>query len=174
MDSWYVESYFYVAKSNAAIKDKMWCPLSFMFCICVGFVPLTENMPGGKATKPGDVVTSMSGKTIQVLKFYGLTFLLMHFNDWSAQWRFFKMQLCKLLMARIKMCFIFVKNVYTCVKIMCFEKVLYFASVPDNFLILHMVIKLFDGPKSWGRASPHNRNCSIILGQGQMICWYSF
>ena len=29
-------------------------------------VPLTENMPGGKATKPGDVVTAMNGKTIQV------------------------------------------------------------------------------------------------------------
>lgn len=30
-------------------------------------VPLTENMPGGRATKPGDVVTAMNGKTIQVL-----------------------------------------------------------------------------------------------------------
>jgi len=29
-------------------------------------VPLTENMPGGRATKPGDVVTAMNGKTIQV------------------------------------------------------------------------------------------------------------
>jgi len=29
-------------------------------------IPLTENMPGGKATKPGDVVTAMNGKTIQV------------------------------------------------------------------------------------------------------------
>merc|ERR1711915_845506 len=29
-------------------------------------VPLTENMPGGKATKPGDVVRAMNGKTIQV------------------------------------------------------------------------------------------------------------
>ena len=32
----------------------------------VVLVPLTENMPGGKATKPGDVVTAMNGKTIQV------------------------------------------------------------------------------------------------------------
>ncbi|XP_035825586.1 cytosol aminopeptidase [Aplysia californica] len=31
-----------------------------------GLVPLCENMPGGKATKPGDVVTAMNGKTIQV------------------------------------------------------------------------------------------------------------
>ena len=29
-------------------------------------VPLTENMPDGKATKPGDVVKAMNGKTIQV------------------------------------------------------------------------------------------------------------
>ncbi|PAT39532.1 leucyl aminopeptidase [Vandammella animalimorsus] len=33
----------------------------------VGLVPATENMPGGKAVKPGDVVTSMSGQTIEVL-----------------------------------------------------------------------------------------------------------
>jgi len=30
-------------------------------------VPATENMPGGTATKPGDVVTSMSGQTIEIL-----------------------------------------------------------------------------------------------------------
>lgn len=30
------------------------------------FVPLTENMPGGRATKPGDVVTARNGKTICV------------------------------------------------------------------------------------------------------------
>ena len=30
-------------------------------------VGLTENMPAGNATKPGDVVTSMSGQTIEVL-----------------------------------------------------------------------------------------------------------
>jgi leucyl aminopeptidase len=33
----------------------------------VGLIPTTENMPGGSATKPGDVVTSMSGQTIEVL-----------------------------------------------------------------------------------------------------------
>ncbi|TAH43040.1 MAG: leucyl aminopeptidase [Betaproteobacteria bacterium] len=33
----------------------------------VGLIPATENMPGGRATKPGDVVTSMSGQTIEVL-----------------------------------------------------------------------------------------------------------
>jgi leucyl aminopeptidase len=30
-------------------------------------VPSTENMPGGRAQKPGDVVQAMSGKTIEVL-----------------------------------------------------------------------------------------------------------
>ncbi|TDG12068.1 leucyl aminopeptidase [Seongchinamella unica] len=33
----------------------------------IAVVAAAENMPGGKATKPGDVVTSMSGKTIEVL-----------------------------------------------------------------------------------------------------------
>jgi leucyl aminopeptidase len=30
-------------------------------------VPATENMPSGTAQKPGDIVTAMSGKTIEVL-----------------------------------------------------------------------------------------------------------
>ncbi|MDQ3938578.1 MAG: aminopeptidase, partial [Chloroflexota bacterium] len=33
--------------------------------ICVA--PCTENLPGGGATKPGDVVKSMSGKTVEVI-----------------------------------------------------------------------------------------------------------
>ncbi len=33
----------------------------------VGLVVACENMPSGRATKPGDVVTSMSGQTIEVL-----------------------------------------------------------------------------------------------------------
>jgi leucyl aminopeptidase len=33
----------------------------------VGLIPTCENMPSGKALKPGDVVTSMSGQTIEVL-----------------------------------------------------------------------------------------------------------
>jgi leucyl aminopeptidase len=31
------------------------------------FTPLTENMPGGSAIKPGDVLTARNGKTIEVL-----------------------------------------------------------------------------------------------------------
>ena len=33
----------------------------------VGLIPACENMPDGRAVKPGDVVTSMSGQTIEVL-----------------------------------------------------------------------------------------------------------
>ena len=33
----------------------------------IGIIPACENMPGGKAVKPGDVVTSMSGQTIEIL-----------------------------------------------------------------------------------------------------------
>ncbi len=33
----------------------------------VGIIPTTENMPGGGATRPGDVITSMSGQTVEIL-----------------------------------------------------------------------------------------------------------
>lgn len=33
----------------------------------VGIAPCTENLPGGKATKPGDVLTTHLGKTIEVV-----------------------------------------------------------------------------------------------------------
>ncbi|HJO00299.1 MAG TPA: M17 family metallopeptidase, partial [Nitrospinaceae bacterium] len=33
----------------------------------VGLIPASENMPGGTAIKPGDILKSMSGKTIEVL-----------------------------------------------------------------------------------------------------------
>jgi len=33
----------------------------------VGLIPSSENMPDGDANKPGDILTSMSGKTIEVL-----------------------------------------------------------------------------------------------------------
>ena len=41
---------------------KMQLPLNV-----VGIIPTTENMPGGNADKPGDIVTSMSGQTIEIL-----------------------------------------------------------------------------------------------------------
>ena len=43
----------------AIAKLKM--PINMVVCI-----PLTENLPSGKATKPGDIITAMSGKTIEV------------------------------------------------------------------------------------------------------------
>ena len=33
----------------------------------IGVIPSTENMPGGNASRPGDIVTSMSGQTIEIL-----------------------------------------------------------------------------------------------------------
>jgi len=35
----------------------------------VVLTPLCENMPSGCAYKPGDVVTAMNGKTIEVINF---------------------------------------------------------------------------------------------------------
>ncbi len=34
---------------------------------CIGVVPMSENMPGGRAFKPGDVLTSAEGKTVEIL-----------------------------------------------------------------------------------------------------------
>jgi leucyl aminopeptidase len=34
---------------------------------CIGVVPATENMPGGRAMKPGDILTSAEGKTVEVI-----------------------------------------------------------------------------------------------------------
>jgi leucyl aminopeptidase len=33
----------------------------------IGIVPTCENMPGGAASRPGDIVTSMSGQTVEIL-----------------------------------------------------------------------------------------------------------
>jgi leucyl aminopeptidase len=33
----------------------------------VALIPACENMPSGRATRPGDIVTSLSGKTIEIL-----------------------------------------------------------------------------------------------------------
>ena len=33
----------------------------------IGIIPSAENMPGGEASRPGDIVTSMSGQTIEIL-----------------------------------------------------------------------------------------------------------
>jgi leucyl aminopeptidase len=36
-------------------------------CNVVAVLPACENMPGGRATRPGDVITSMSGQTVEIL-----------------------------------------------------------------------------------------------------------
>ncbi len=33
----------------------------------VGIMPCTENMPDGRATRPGDIVTTLSGKTVEII-----------------------------------------------------------------------------------------------------------
>ncbi len=45
---------------KAAVKMKL--PINL-----VGVIVAAENMPSGKAVKPGDIVTSMSGQTIEIL-----------------------------------------------------------------------------------------------------------
>ena len=36
-------------------------------CRAIGVIPMTENMPGGRATRPGDIVKSLSGQTVEIL-----------------------------------------------------------------------------------------------------------
>jgi leucyl aminopeptidase len=33
----------------------------------VGLIPATENLPDGAALKPGDIITSLSGKTVEII-----------------------------------------------------------------------------------------------------------
>ena len=46
----------------AGVVSQLGLPLNL-----IAIAPCTENLPGGNATKPGDVVTSMSGKTVEVI-----------------------------------------------------------------------------------------------------------
>jgi leucyl aminopeptidase len=54
----------------------------------VGIVGLTENMPSGTAQRPGDIVTSMSGQTIEVLNTDAEGRLVLADVLWYAQDRF--------------------------------------------------------------------------------------
>ena len=51
----------------------------------VGIVPTTENMPGGKAMKPGDVLTGASGKTVEVINTDAEGRLILGDGLWYAQ-----------------------------------------------------------------------------------------
>jgi leucyl aminopeptidase len=54
----------------------------------VGLLGLTENMPSGTAQRPGDIVTSMSGQTIEVLNTDAEGRLVLADVLWYAQERF--------------------------------------------------------------------------------------
>jgi leucyl aminopeptidase len=54
----------------------------------VGLIGLVENMPSGKAQRPGDIVTSMSGQTIEVLNTDAEGRLVLADVLWYAQQRF--------------------------------------------------------------------------------------
>lgn len=43
------------------------CALMQLPIHVIGLIPTTENMPSGTATRPGDIVTSMSGQTIEII-----------------------------------------------------------------------------------------------------------
>jgi leucyl aminopeptidase len=51
----------------------------------VGVVPMTENMPGGRATKPGDILTGAGGKTVEVLNTDAEGRLILGDALWYAQ-----------------------------------------------------------------------------------------
>ena len=51
----------------------------------VGVVPATENMPGGRAIKPGDVLTGAGGKTVEVLNTDAEGRLVLGDGLWYAQ-----------------------------------------------------------------------------------------
>ena len=51
----------------------------------VGIVPMTENMPGGRALKPGDILTGASGKTVEVLNTDAEGRLILGDGLWYAQ-----------------------------------------------------------------------------------------
>lgn len=54
----------------------------------VGIVGLVENMPGGNAQRPGDIVTSMSGQTIEILNTDAEGRLVLADALWYCQDRF--------------------------------------------------------------------------------------
>ena len=54
----------------------------------VGVVGLVENMPDGRATRPGDVVTSMKGDTVEIINTDAEGRLVLCDIMWYAQDRF--------------------------------------------------------------------------------------
>jgi leucyl aminopeptidase len=54
----------------------------------VGLIGMVENMPSGSATRPGDIVTSMSGQTVEILNTDAEGRLVLADVLWYAQERF--------------------------------------------------------------------------------------
>ena len=52
---------------------------------CIGVIPATENMPGGRAMKPGDILTSAEGKTVEVINTDAEGRLILGDGLWYAQ-----------------------------------------------------------------------------------------
>src|SRR5918994_398101 len=51
----------------------------------IGVIPIAENMPGGRAIRPGDVLTSASGKTVEVINTDAEGRLILGDALWYAQ-----------------------------------------------------------------------------------------
>ena len=54
---------------------------------CVAVIPMTENMPGGRAVKPGDVLTSADGKTVEIINTDAEGRLILGDGLWLARQR---------------------------------------------------------------------------------------
>jgi leucyl aminopeptidase len=54
-------------------------------CRVIGIIPTTENMPGGRATRPGDVIRGASGKTVEVINTDAEGRLILGDALWYAQ-----------------------------------------------------------------------------------------
>ena len=54
-------------------------------CRVIGLIPTTENMPGGRATRPGDVIRGASGKTVEVINTDAEGRLILGDALWYAQ-----------------------------------------------------------------------------------------
>jgi leucyl aminopeptidase len=54
-------------------------------CRVLGLIPATENMPGGRATRPGDVIRGASGKTVEVVNTDAEGRLILGDALWYAQ-----------------------------------------------------------------------------------------
>ena len=52
---------FLIVVSSLLAISKLKMPINMVVCCA-----MTENMPSGHATKPGDIITAMNGKTIEV------------------------------------------------------------------------------------------------------------